>query len=280
MSNFDPSTITAANAGDGFFVGTEAGKTPEQIRQEQAAITAAQRGEQYPPQQPQQQVVQQPQGRLFTEEEVNKIREDEKNKLYSTIEELKASVEKVAADREAEVAAARAEAEAAAEEARKKAEEEMDLRQLLDTRDAEWTERFKTVEERAAQAEAIVEMERKYQALEQYKANKLQAVGDGIIPDLLAYVGGNDEAEIDRSIEEAIQRSNSILGAIRQSQQQQAQQMRGASVTAPAAGPMENQMEQQPVSAADIRNQDMAWYARNRGQLLRASSQQFNGRRG
>ena len=71
----------------------------------------------------------------YTEEDLKRVREQEKSKLYPQIDSLKEELSLLKKEREerlAEVERQRAEAEA---EAKRKAESEMDVRQLLETKE-------------------------------------------------------------------------------------------------------------------------------------------------
>jgi hypothetical protein len=228
-----------------------------------------------PPQQPQQPP--QPQGRTFTEEELEAARRQEKEKLYPRLEELDTQLKSVLAEREAEKAE-RERLAAEAEEARKAREEgEMEVRDLLNKREQEWSQRFEEINQRYDTDRALFERERALQEAELYRRDRIAQESPHILPQLLGRVSGSTIEEIDASIEELKAITDSVMQDFAAATEQAPPapfQPRGASPTAPPVGPMEQLPEYQNLTAEDIRGMDMATFKKHRESLLRAASAQ------
>lgn len=207
----------------------------------------------------------------FTAEDLAKARKEEKDKLYGRIEEMQGELRSF---REAEEARKQAEEEAEARriaEAEKKAEEEMEVRELLTKKEQEWQDRFQRLEQEREQERALLEKEREFSMLTDYRRNRLDAEADHIMPELRDLVQGNTQEEIDASIATMIERTSRILDQVRASATQARQQMPGVKPTAPPIGPLEeNDSAQQTYSASDIRGMSMNDYVKNRDRLLGA----------
>lgn len=212
-------------------------------------------------------------GKVYTAEDLARVRQQEKDKLYGRINEMSETLQQMR-EREEREAREREEAEARErEEAERKAEEEMDFKTLLAKKEEEWQNRFQTIQQEIAQKDALLEREREFQALENYRQSKLSEHEDDIMPELRDMVQGNTPEEIDASINALVEKTSHILGQVAASQQQYRQQMPGPRVTAPAMGPLEqNESAQQTLSADDIRNMDMKTYREYRDQLMQATS--------
>jgi hypothetical protein len=217
----------------------------------------------------------------FSAEDIEKARREEKDKLYPEIgalkEELKAikaereKANKMAEDAAQKEAAAQAKAEA---DAKKKAEEEMEVKDLLAQKEAEWEQRWRTLEEENARKDEILAKERRYNELVGYRQRRIEEEVETIMPELRGPVAlGNSEQEIEASILQMQETTNRILEQVTAGQQQARQQQRGTTATAPPVGPLESQPEFQQLSNDDLKNMDIATYAKNRERLLGAVSQ-------
>ena len=220
----------------------------------------------------------------FTQEQVEAIRRQEKDKLYNKIDSMQSQLDAFNADREEQKR--RAEEEAARAEAERKAreEEEMSAKELLarkedefeqrlNTAQAEWEERFNAQQAENDAQRAVLEQERKYQELESYKARRLTEEAENIMPDLIDFVHGNTEDEIEASISTAIAKSSAIVESIQQAMPQPRTPVRGIPATGSTPiGPMETQTEQQVLTTQDIQSMSMEAYAQNRERLLAAAS--------
>jgi DNA repair exonuclease SbcCD ATPase subunit len=229
--------------------------------------------------------------KTFTEEDVESIRKQEKDKMYKRLEEadtrVKSMEEQMAqissereaarkeaeerANREAEILRQREIEELSAKELLLKKEDEFNQR--INTVEQEWQARLAEIESQRQAQEALLEKERQMQALEHYRASRLQAEQETIIPELIDLVSGNSEEEIEQSITVLRERSSAIIESIQQATAASQSRLRGAPVTAPPVGPMENQTEYQTLTAEDIRNMPMEQYTKMRDRLLNARPQ-------
>jgi hypothetical protein len=184
--------------------------------------------------------------------------------------------------REASEAEAAAAEQARLDAERAAAESTMSATELVGQVRAEMQAEFAAIQERAAASEALLERERRYSALQDYKAQRLAdpEIAAAVMPHLHPYIVGGSEQEIEEAIARAAQTSSSIVAEFQQYQQQYRQQAPGVSPTAPTTGPMEQQQATRPMSAQEIAALPDAEYARLRPQLLRAAGQQFRAQRG
>jgi len=228
-----------------------------------------------------------PQGKVFTEEEVTAIRRQEKDKLYSKMEseservkaleeqlsvlaterEEAQKIKEEASRKEQEVLRQREEAELSAKELI--ARRESEFNQKLQEVELEFTNRLSEVEKQRQAQEALLERERELQALESFRQRRVTEEQESIIPELIDLVAGNTQEEIEMSIGLLRERSSAIMQSIQQATQQS--RLRGAPVTAPPSGPMENQSEYQTLTAEDIRNMPMDQYVKMRDRLHAAA---------
>lgn len=219
-----------------------------------------------------------PAGRTFTAEDIERARREEKDKVYKTLEDTKTELEALRKERE-DRQKREADAQRQAEEAAKKAaEDEMSAKELIEQKEREWQARFDQEAAERQRMEATLEMERRYSALQEYRAVRLAEEGDEIVPELRDMVTGNSEEEIEQSLSDLKDRSARILGNVLAAQQQQRAGMRGVPVTAPPVGPMDNEPGYEQVTADDIRNMDMATYSKNRQRLLGAAGSRIQER--
>lgn len=215
--------------------------------------------------------------KTFTQEDIERIRKEEKDKLYKSIEDMKSQVSNLTKEREEREAALKKQQEDAEAAARAKAEEEMSAKQLLQQKEQEWEQRFQQIEEDRQRSDALLEREREFSQLQEYRTQRLAAESENIMPELLDYVTGLSKEEIDASIALAIEKTNAVVGNFQQAAQQQRQQAKGASITSPPTGPIEDtQQGYETMSADDIRGMDMATYAKNRDRLMKAASNNRN----
>ena len=203
--------------------------------------------------------------KTYTEDDLKRVREQEKNKLYDTIESLKGEVSLLAKDREERLAEADKAREALEEEARKKAEAELDTRELLSLKEKEWQSQLEEVKQENARNLALVERERQYAALVEYRNRRVQEEQDNIIPELLDLISGNTPEEIEQSITGLRDRSSKILDSASQAMQSARKEMTGTRPTLPPT--MENNSDQQQFSAEQIAAMSVTEYAKVRDRL-------------
>lgn len=212
---------------------------------------------------------------FFTAEDIAKARAQEKEKLYPQVEKLKEELtllKQREAEREAEESKRREERKKReAEAAKKKKEEEeaqLEVRQLLQKKEEEWQAQLETERQEREKAFALLEQERRFQSLMNYRSMRLEQERDNIIPELIDMIQGNSEDEIEQSISALKDKSAKIFDSVAQAGVQSRKDMVGARVTVPASGPLDNDSEQRSYSPNDISNMSMADYAKNRTKLL------------
>lgn len=207
-------------------------------------------------------------GKSYTEEDLARVRQQEKDKLYPQIDELKSELSVLKKEREERLKAEEDARRALEDEARKKAEAEMDLRSLLEQKEQEWNARLEAEKQERLAAQALLEREREFQALMDYRNARLAEEQDNIMPELLDLVEGSTPDEIEASIENLKARSQRILESAQSAMQNARRDMVGARVTAPTAGPMDTNLEQQSITAEQIAGMSFNEYVKNRSKLL------------
>lgn len=226
--------------------------------------------------------------KYFSEEEVQKIRQQEKGKMYKRLEDADTRVKTMeeqlsvlSRERESAIKDAETRARKEAELLRQREVEELSAKELLLKREdefnhrinqveEEWGQKFSELEKQRQAQDAMLEKERQMQQLESYRQRRIQAEQESIIPELIDLVTGNSEEDIENSIKVLRERSSAIIEAIQRTSQPA--RPKGAPVTAPPTGPMDNQQEYQTLSAEDIRNMPMDQYVKMRDRLLQARS--------
>jgi len=203
--------------------------------------------------------------KTYTEDDIKRVREQEKNKLYDTIESLKGEVTLLAKDREERLAEAEKARAALEEEARKKAEAELSTRELLELKEKEWQQQLEEVRNENARNLALVERERQYAAITEYRNRRVQEEQDNIIPELVDLISGNTPEEIEQSITSLRDRSSKILDSAQSALQSARREMVGTKPTLPPT--MENNSDQQQFSAEQIAAMSVTEYAKVRDRL-------------
>ena len=204
----------------------------------------------------------------YSEEDLRRVREQEKSKLYPQIDSLKEELnilKKEREERQAEAEKLRAEQEA---DTRKKAEAEMDVRQLLETKEQEWAKSLEQERNERERAFSLLEREREYAELTEYRTSRLRQEETEIIPELLDLITGNSKEEIEASITGLKDRSSRILDSAQQAMQSARKEMTGSRVTAPPTGPLDTNSDQQQFTADQIAAMSVTEYAKYRGKLL------------
>jgi len=204
----------------------------------------------------------------YTEDDLRRVREQEKSKLYPQIDSLKEELALLKKDREdrlAEEADRRAAAEA---EAKRKAEEDMDVRELLAKKEQEWADQLEHERNDREHAFALLEKERSFTELNDYRNRRLSEEQDNIIPELLDLITGNNPDEIESSIAGLKDRSSRILDSAQQAMQSARREMTGSRVTAPPTGPLDTNSDNQQLTAEQISAMSVTEYAKYRSKLL------------
>lgn len=272
MSNQDPMYATQqGDTGSGFLVGTD----PRQLPVTQQDLQPPQG------QQPPVQIVvngqngqSTPQGqRYFTEEEVGAIRAEEKTKLYDRMNAMDTELNQLRLEREERERVAAEEREKLAAEARLHEEEALDVRQLLDKRDQEWSQRFVEMQSERERDLAIFEQERRFSQLQDYRRDRIEQEQEYLLPELRDLIQGSTVDEVDQSIEIMKQRTAAILLSVQNAVTQQRGPIRGVAPTgAPPIGPMEQQTATETLTVEDIRAMDNKTFGQYRDRLLGIAS--------
>jgi len=211
----------------------------------------------------------------YTDEDLKRVREQEKSKLYPQIDSLKEEISLLKKDREERLAEAQRIAEEKAEEARKKAESEMDVRSLLEQKEKEWKDQIEQIRQDNARKDALLERERQYAELTNYRNRRLEEERENIMPELVDLISGNSPEEIEQSITGLRDRTSKILESAQQAIAAQRRDMKGTSTTLPPL--MDNNSASQSFTAEQIAAMSVADYAKNRDRLLPGVNSQAKG---
>ena len=210
--------------------------------------------------------------KFYTEEDLAKVRTQEKDKLYPVVEQLKSEVAALKKDKDEKAARKAAESEAkAAEKAEKnkaKMIEDLDAKDLIKLTTDELREQLERERSERERAFALLEQERTYAELQNYKQNLIEQERENIIPELVDLVAGNTPDEVSASLESLKARSAKILESAQAAMQNARKEMRGTSATLPAAGPLETNMDSRQFTAQDIAAMSMNDYAKVRDKLM------------
>ena len=211
----------------------------------------------------------------YSADDLAKAREQEKAKLYPQMEKMKeelANLKKKAeeeaalrADKEAKRAAKEAERSAKQKE---KEESELSFKELLAKKEQEFAAQLESERLEREKAFAILDKERQFNELVNYRSARLEQERDSIVPELIDLIAGNSQDEIEQSIAVLKEKSASILQSAQAALQSVRQQQKGDSVTAPASGPLDNDPSQQSFTPDSLRDMSMADYAKQRAKLL------------
>jgi len=210
--------------------------------------------------------------KFYTEEDLAKVRSQEKEKLYPQIDKLKEELDVLKKEREAELAERSAAAEAKAKAEQEALENDMDVRSLLKTKEQEWQEQLERERQERERAFALLERERTFADLQNYRQQRVEQERENIIPELVDLISGNNREEVEASIESLKERSNKILESAQFAMQNARKEMTGTRVTTPPLGPMDDNMEQRQLTAEDIQSMSMNDYAKYRERILGASA--------
>lgn len=205
---------------------------------------------------------------VTAEDLIAKAREQEKAKLYPQLERLKEEVASLKKEREAAEAAEAAKRAEAEADAKRRAEEEMSVRELLQQKEMEFAAQLEAEREERERAFALLERERQFQELQAYRAERIEAERDNIIPELLDLIDGGSPDEIETSIQNLKDRSARILDSAQQAMQSARRDMVGTRTTIPASGPLDTDSENRSFSPEDISKMSISDYQKYRERLL------------
>lgn len=214
-------------------------------------------------------------GQFFTSDDIAKAREQEKQKLYPQLEKMREELEEqrrvaaelLAKEQEREAARQAKESERLAQE-KAREEEEMSLKQLLRQKEEELAAQIEAERTERERAFALLDHERKFQELQNYRFQRLEQERDNIIPELIDLIEGTNVDEIEQSIAVLKEKSARIVNSAQEAMSSARQQMVGTRVTMPSSGPLDNDPAQRPFTPDNVREMSMADYIKNRDRLL------------
>jgi len=211
----------------------------------------------------------------YTADDIAKAREQEKAKLYPQLEKMKEELASLkrereeAAAREAERQARIVEEESRAAQLKKEQEEnELSFKDLLKKKEQEFQAQLENERLERERAIALLDQERKFQELMNYRQSRLEQERDNIIPELIDLIEGDSQDAIEQSIATLKDKSARILDSAQQAMQSARAQMAGPRITAPAAGPLDTNSDTQSLTPDSIRDMSLADYAKQRAKLL------------
>jgi hypothetical protein len=215
----------------------------------------------------------------FTADDLAKARAQEKAKLYPQIEKMQEELAKAKALAEdlaskEEQREAERNAKAAERAAKKKQEEESELsfKELLSKKEQEFESRIEAERLERERAFALLDTERKFQELMNYRAQRIEEERDSIVPQLIDLVNGSSQDEIENSIETLKAKSAGIMQDVQQATANAKQSMAGTRITAPASGPLDNDSEHNPLTIDPSKGISMDDYIKNRQKYLGAAA--------
>jgi len=148
------------------------------------------------------------------------------------------------------------------------------VRDLLKAKEQEWAEQLEREREERERAFALLDREKTFAEIQNYRTSRLEDERDNIIPELVDLISGNSIEEIEQSIQGLKERSSRILDSAQQAMQSARREMTGTRVTTPPnAGPMDIETGTRQFTAEDIAAMPLNEYAKYRSQLLSPNAQ-------
>jgi hypothetical protein len=215
-----------------------------------------------------------PTQKFYTDEDLAKVRSQEKEKLYPQIDKLKEELDIIKREREEELARKAAFDAEQAEVTKRKQEDELEVRDLLKVKEQEWSEQLERERQERERAFALLEREKSFTEITNYRNSRLQQESDSIIPELVDMITGDSPEEIEASIQGLKDRSSRILESVQQATQAARRDMTGTRVTTPPnAGPLDIETGTRQFTAEDISAMSLNDYAKFRSALLSPQAQ-------
>lgn len=215
-----------------------------------------------------------PTQKFYTDEDLAKVRSQEKEKLYPQIDKLKEELDIIKREREEELARKAAFDAEQAEITKRKQEDELEVRDLLKVKEQEWSEQLERERQERERAFALLEREKSFTEITNYRNSRLQQESDSIIPELVDMITGDSPEEIEASIQGLKDRSSRILESVQQATQAARRDMTGTRVTTPPnAGPLDIETGTRQFTAEDISAMSLNDYAKFRSALLSPQAQ-------
>lgn len=216
---------------------------------------------------------------FFTAEDIEKARREERDKLYPRISKqderfksLEEELSSLRTDRDRRAAEEEMHRKAAEDALRAKSEEELSAKQLIEQREREWNDRFDQVKREQEQARLMYEKDQQYLQLRNYIERRArEELSNELIGDeLIDFITGNTEAEVESSIVILRDKTKRILDGMREGQAQTRASMPGVALTGqpPMGGPLDNVSGQnRQMTEEDIRGIPMSEWHKFRQQI-------------
>lgn len=216
----------------------------------------------------------QPSTQYFTAEQVEAIRAQEKDKLYDRMKKtddqlaaFKSTVDQLKADKDVRDAEIEAQRLAAEDAQRQAAESKMTAEQLIQSREAELKVQQDNFQKDMELKLATMAKEQEFLKLQSYIRTRVaeEIAANTIIPDLVEFIGGESEIDVEASITKVKEKTaNIVKGAT--TLNGGSSQLPGVSPTGSPAGPLDNLSPPRGLSAEEIAKMGMADYAKFRSQ--------------
>lgn len=211
---------------------------------------------------------------FFTADQVEAIRQQEKDKLYGRLskqqDELTAfrqQLDTLSADKTARDQVI-ADAQKAKDDAERQArEEKLSAQQLIEAREAELKKQQDDFQAQMSLQVETMKKEHEFLRLQSFTQRRVaeEIAANTIIPDLVEYIGGNTEDEVEASITKAKEKTaNIVRGAT--SLGTPSIPVGGVSPTAGPSGPLDNLSAPKQLSLADLQAMPMDQWAQYRRQ--------------
>lgn len=208
----------------------------------------------------------------FSQDDIVRAREQEKAKLYPQLEKLRDELSTLKKERDERTAEEDRSRQAAATEQQKKLEDEMDIRALLTKKEQEFQSQLEAERLERERAFALLDQERQFQELNQFRQQRLESERENIIPELIDLIEGNNRDEVEQSIASLKDKSARILDSAAQAMSSARREMAGTRITSPASGPLDTDSDQRSYSPDAIRDMSLSDYAKHRAKLLGEAS--------
>jgi hypothetical protein len=216
-----------------------------------------------------------PDTRFYSQEQVddmlNKARTQERDKLYPKLQQTDAMADELKALKASQKKLEKLEEDrqAAIEAERKKAEDaKLTAEQLIARREQEMNDRFLQFQQDQEVKVALLQKQNELIALQAYIQRRVNEEQDNIVPELIDFIGGDNEAAVEASIEIVKAKSAQIVDNVKQANTRQRSTMPGVAPAAGvnAQGPLDTPGDRQ-LTAQDIQGMSMSEFAQLRQRI-------------
>lgn len=209
-----------------------------------------------------------PAQQYFTAEQLEAARQQEKDKLYGRINQqdeiinqFKSQLTDLQADKEARDKAIADAAKAAEEAQRREEEAKLSVEERIRVREAELTAQQEKFSQEMELKLTMMQKEQEFLRLQAYIQRRVaeETAANTIIPELVEFIGGSNEGEVETSITKVKEKTaNIVKGAATLTAPSMPT---GVSPTGGPAGPLDNLGGPKQYSKDDIAKMDMPTYA-------------------